>query len=443
MKSTPKTHQRICLLAAKNLRWNTRVSRQALSLQASGWRVTIAALERPDSRGLEDIEYVQVTLPRPLRRLERLLRRKRPSPTESESAAFVAAPSKDNSPRLLASISSAIVRAARFIVLPFGHTINSMLFARASTRALAQHRFEVIQAHDAPALRGARSLSRISNALLVYDAVEFVDDRSTFHNTPLQRTLRRFESAAEARIIRRADLSFSIGPSMQQWMVKRYAIATPVVVRNCRWHEQRFSESSLRGSAKLADTDRVVLYMSSFLPGRGVEEFIQALSMLGQEIHAVILGSSNVPGYQQAMLDLGRGLGLSERLHFLSPVPPDELIRYIAGADVGVIPFLNTSMNNFYSLPNRFFEMIMARLPVAVSASPDMQAIVAGFGIGEVFDPQKPNEIASAIRSLLERTGQPALRERLDRAADALCWETESLDYCAALARICDNRKRG
>ena len=45
-------------------------------------------------------------------------------------------------------------------------------------------------------------------------------------------------------------------------------------------------------------------------------------------------------------------------------------------ADVGMIPFLNTSLNNFHGLPNKIFEYIAAGIPVVASDFPQLRAVI-------------------------------------------------------------------
>ena len=45
-------------------------------------------------------------------------------------------------------------------------------------------------------------------------------------------------------------------------------------------------------------------------------------------------------------------------------------------------------------MPNKFMEMVMARLPIAVSELVEMQALIERYGIGRVFDVRDPVMIA-------------------------------------------------
>ena len=55
-------------------------------------------------------------------------------------------------------------------------------------------------------------------------------------------------------------------------------------------------------------------------------------------------------------------LGFSARVHFLPPRQPSEMITYASGADLGLVPIQDISENFRLSLPNRVFELLMARV---------------------------------------------------------------------------------
>jgi glycosyltransferase involved in cell wall biosynthesis len=80
----------------------------------------------------------------------------------------------------------------------------------------------------------------------------------------------------------------------------------------------------------------------------------------------------------------------------------DQVIEGAAGADCGVLMLRNICRNFYWCSPNKFFEYMLAELPVAVSNFPDLAAHVSRERCGVVFDPDSPESIAAALRSLAE-----------------------------------------
>ena len=432
------TGTRICILAAKDLRSNTRVARQALTLARAGWSVTVAALEVPLLPEHEEIETIRITVPHPLQALETRLtgnprgRPATPEPKPTQVNVHQPAP-------VVASGLSTVAAVARRLVLPWAEFIERVRFARGAMRQLGGRCFDVVQAHDAPALRAASLVARRTEGKLVYDGVELVDGRSGPSTGVVARRARVLESACEARLVRGAALVVTIGDGLCDWMQHRYRIDAPLVLRNCRNFEPRRVDHRLREALRLDEGSRLVLYLSSVAPGRGLEDSLAALATLPPEIHLVVLGD---PGrdlaYRQAVLAHARSLGVGQRLHFLPAVPANEVVAWASGADVGLIPFRGDTPNTYFALPNRLFEMIMARVPVAASALPDMQSLIERYGVGVTFPAGSSEAIASAIRALLNPEKRAVIAGALDEAAEDLCWETESRRYIAALEALMD-----
>ena len=106
---------------------------------------------------------------------------------------------------------------------------------------------------------------------------------------------------------------------------------------------------------------------------------------------------------------------------------------YISGADVGVIPRSREYLNNFFSMPNKFLEMVMARLPIAVSQLGDMVDLINKYEMGGVFDERDPANIAAVIEGMLDPSKYAILKANVMKAAEVLTWENESLPYVALI----------
>jgi len=124
-------------------------------------------------------------------------------------------------------------------------------------------------------------------------------------------------------------------------------------------------------------------------------------------------------------------------------VPPDDVVDWIAGADVAAMPIQPSSLNHLLSTPNKLFESFAAGVPVVSSDAPVRHRIVIDDPdgpLGAVCDPERPASIAAAIRSILDlpQAARADLRARCLRAAmERWNWETESarlLDVYRGLA---------
>ena len=113
-------------------------------------------------------------------------------------------------------------------------------------------------------------------------------------------------------------------------------------------------------------------------------------------------------------------------------VPPDDVLAWVAGADVDVMVLQPIELNHIVSTPNKLFESIAAGVPVVSSDFEARRSIIIGDPdgpLGAVCAPDDPVAIAAALRSILDldAAGRADLRRRcLAAAHDRWNWETES-----------------
>ena len=91
-------------------------------------------------------------------------------------------------------------------------------------------------------------------------------------------------------------------------------------------------------------------------------------------------------------------------------VPPDELLGWVAAADVVAMPIQPSTLNHRLTTPNKLFEAMAVGVPVVASDLPGMAPIVRETGCGVVCDPTDPAAIAAAIASILDAPGGRAPR---------------------------------
>ena len=91
------------------------------------------------------------------------------------------------------------------------------------------------------------------------------------------------------------------------------------------------------------------------------------------------------------------------------PSRPDELLAWVACADVVAMPIQPSTLNHRLTTPNKLFEAMAAGVPVV--ASPTCRAwlrIVHETGCGALCDPTDPAAIAAAIRAGPGRRRRPS-----------------------------------
>ena len=290
----------------------------------------------------------------------------------------------------------------------------------ATTAALIRERADVYHAHDANALLQAYLAARINRAALVYDAHELWSGGIARKWTARLRLA--VMQRVEGTLARRAQGVITVNESVAQELHRLYGIS-PVVLMNCQEYVEVEKNDILRRELDIPADRYIVIYAGSLTAGRGLENLIAAVPYLERAV-VVLMGRDRLNGKLQR---LSRESGVADRVYFHPPVPSDEVTRYVASADVGVMPTLAVKLSYYYGSGNKLFHYIMAGIPAAVSDQPEKRRIVETYDVGVVFDETDPRSIAQAINDLLaDRERYEQMCRNARRAArEELNWEVE------------------
>jgi glycosyltransferase involved in cell wall biosynthesis len=386
---------RVCMFVTNSVSIDTRVIKEAASLLSAGYEVTVLGLADPGQPAEETLEGFRV-------------RRLRPDTLRA--------------PR----------RGLRRFLAPLHMAWGLADYWRRALIAATAEPFDVYHAHDLVTLPVAWAARRRRGGRVVYDAHELFTEMSRLD--PLSRVVFR---AMESVLIGRTDRVLTVNESIAQELARRYGIPRPLVLRNCpRTSGVRpvAARSTLRARAGVPAGVPIVLYQGFYLPHRGLENLIRASASFARA-RLVLMGWGPLLEDLKAR---AAGEGVAGHVTFVDPVPMDELLAMTAGADLGVVPYLNVGLNNFYTSPNKLFEYVAAGVPVVASFFPELKKVVEGLSLGRTFDPDDPSSIAAAVNAILEDPAEHArLRENAARAAPSFTWEGEVhtlLDAYSSLA---------
>ena len=116
---------------------------------------------------------------------------------------------------------------------------------------------------------------------------------------------------------------------------------------------------------------------------------------------------------------------------------PDQVRIWAASADVSVIAVPANSLNQRLSTPNKFWESLAAGTPVVLGRDLEvMRAMVEADRLGAIADPEDPEDLARALREILEqpRGDYEAMRARLHGpGAETLAYDVPDGQDAAAL----------
>lgn len=373
---------RVAMLVTSNLLHDNRVRRQAQTLASAGYQVTV--FSHIDAASVAKLRW---------------------SPSQSS-----AEPRAVPVPRPAWEEAAGLSRAR-------GHAADLFRWggSRALWQAAKEERAGVYHAHDLDTLAAAAWLAQRDRARLVYDAHElFIDQmdlgpaaQPTTYPSRLKQALARGNYARlERRLIGQASAVITVSRSIAQELAARYGIPEPVVVLNTPVYRDLGAGSDwLRLQLGLGPDIRLLLLQGSVLPGRGLIELVQSLTLLPENHHLVFLGF-NLGVYQEPIRQEIARLKLGDRTHLLDALPPEELLTATASADVGILLLAGHNLNDRYAMPNKLFEYLMAGLPFVATGWPEIGRVARETGAGlTIAEPTPsaitPAAIAQAVQQIL------------------------------------------
>ena len=129
-------------------------------------------------------------------------------------------------------------------------------------------------------------------------------------------------------------------------------------------------------------------------------------------------------GHGAYLRQLGATAARRKNVRIMPPVPLDEVVRVINQYDIGLSLLPPTNFNTRYTLPNKFFEFIQARLALAIGPSLEMKRILQEYNCGIVSEDFSPRSLAQALNRLLSEEKVMYFKEPSPKAA--LRWNAEA-----------------
>jgi glycosyltransferase involved in cell wall biosynthesis len=246
---------------------------------------------------------------------------------------------------------------------------------------------------------------------VIYDVIDITLESNNVATLPP--LVRRLLGLRERRWARGADAWTAVNVPFGDRAVERWQLPVrPTVVPNypLPWEEPAIRPDRIRTELGLAPAVRVCLFWGRIGLNLGLEEAAEAVLLVEDAVMVVI-------GFGRGW-DASRSRDVEGRFagrHFTLPARhPDELLEWIASADVALITLPPISFNQRFTTPNKFLEAMAAGTPIVLGPDlPTMSGILATEDLGRVASSMAPADIASAIRSILDLP-----------AADRIAWRS-------------------
>jgi glycosyltransferase involved in cell wall biosynthesis len=290
-----------------------------------------------------------------------------------------------------------------------------------------------------PAALAARERDRRAGrtSRVIHDVIDIVLESNNALDIP--RVIRPFLARRERAWARGADAHVAVNDPFADRAVALWSLRRrPTVVPNYPqpWTSPDPSPDLIRAELGLRASTRICLFWGRLGPNLGLDEAAEAVL--------------RVPDAAFVLIGFGRGFAVSvardadprfRGRHFTLPARhPDELLTWVASADVAIVSIPPVSYNQRHTTPNKFLEAMAAGTPIVLGPNlPTMASILERERLGEVARSMAPADIAAAILAILDRPPEEraASRRRIQAVArERYSWPIAAEAYASLIASL-------
>ncbi|SHF07907.1 glycosyltransferase [Chryseobacterium takakiae] len=268
----------------------------------------------------------------------------------------------------------------------------------------------ILYANDLDALLPNYLIAKQKQIPLIFDSHEIFSEMPAIQGKMSQKLWRYVEKS----ILPNLRFMITASSGYARWFKERYGVEAAVVQNAPR---------KLNFSFEIPENNpKIILYQGVINPFRGIDKAILAMHHLDHVIFKIAGDGPRKKEYEQLVINEN----LQDKVLFLGKLSPEDLRNVTLTADCGMSIEENGGQSYYYSLPNKVLDSIQARIPLILSDLPEMKNIRNQYDIGEIIKDHQPENIADAIRTVLNKGRQNYLSE-LEKAAHVLCWENEEV----------------
>jgi glycosyltransferase involved in cell wall biosynthesis len=307
-----------------------------------------------------------------------------------------------------------------------------------STLRLLKTRADIYHAHNERALPACYIGARLHGKALIFDDPELT------LSDPIYAHWRRLNALATgliASMLPHCAGVIATSPLHAQELRNCYHSPEVTLVRNVPSYRSVTKSDRLRQHLGLGPHVRIALYQGNLQPNRGLHLLVRAAPFLERDIVIVMMGR----GFRETPSQLNSLIaseGVADRIKIIPPAPYEELLDWTASADIGLTIFpLNYSLSVQTSLPNKFFEYLMAGLPVLSSELDAIAEVIRTYDVGRVVSSLAPADVGAAINAMLaDQEGLARMHcNALEAVRTEFCWEKESQNLFGLYREILSN----
>lgn len=293
-----------------------------------------------------------------------------------------------------------------------GWTLAQLRWPRSVVRQYKDRNVRVVSAQRALVLPLVRRLSRKTGAVFAYNAHELETEVLGFSG--LKQKIFKF---IERHYIKHVDVISVVNESIAEWYLREYpSIPRPIVLTNTPIDDGNTID--LRAQLGIPENELLYVHVGYISPGRNVPLILDTFAAK-PHVHVVFLGDGDL---RHLVEDAA---AVRPNIHWHPMVPPDSVVSYVRGADVGLCLIESAaSLSDALSTPNKLLESWVAGIPPLSSGLQEAKRLL-GPELSETWVIESPEE---QLADALDRITAEHVSEFKKRWKPVPSWEDQAVD---------------
>jgi hypothetical protein len=308
-------------------------------------------------------------------------------------------------------------------------------------RFLIRQEMDAICAIDLDTLLPAYRVSKQKKIPRMYDAHEYFTEMIEVKSRPHIYWLWK---KLEKQLVPKFPFGYTVGNAIAYELKKEYGVSYGLVRNMPRFSlPDRIIEKQTETVQQIIkafenNTGKklpIILYQGAINKGRALPQLLHAMHHV--EGRLLLAGSGNL---EKEVAQLIKEEKLHDKVWMCGNVKPSDLRFLTTYCHIGITIFDALSLNQYYSLGNKFFDYIMAHKPQVCVNYPEYAAILKQYPVAHPIEDTQPATIAQSLNKLLQ---DPVLYQNLEenciKASKYLCWENEEKTLLACWKNLFDS----
>jgi len=272
-------------------------------------------------------------------------------------------------------------------------------------------KFDAVCGIDLDTLAPCFTVAKLKRKKLIYDAHEYFTEVPEVVSRPL---VKKIWTILERNTVPKINYAYTVCESIATLFTKKYN--TPFeVIRNVPFKKKSPEKSE-------HPKQNIILYQGALNEGRGLKQTIEAMQWI-EYAQLWLVGEGDL---SQKLRDQVQQLELTDQVIFKGYLQPHQLKDITPLARIGLNLLENKGLSYYYSLANKAFDYIQAKIPAIHMSFPEYEKLNAQFETAILLENLEPKLIAKSITELLKNKDlYKKLEANCEAAAKIYIWEEE------------------